>query len=91
MMCSILHVLSYLNISTSSKTSIIFLTLLMRSQKSSVIEQFDQIHMAGKKAQLESDTEGCLLPRPVLITPPASCQVLLFDYEMLMVRPLIRS
>ena len=69
MMSSILHVLSYLNISTSSKASIIFLTLPMRSQKPSGIEQF--AHMAGKKAQLESDTEGCPLPRPVLITPPA--------------------
>ena len=71
MMSSILHVLSYLNISTSSKASIIFLTLPMRSQKPSGIEQFAQTHMAGKKAQLESDTEGCPFPRPVLITPPA--------------------
>lgn len=90
LMCSVLHVLSYLNISTSSKTSIIFLTLLMRNQKPRGIEQFAQIHMADKKAKLELDTEGCLLPRPVLLTSPASCQVLLFDYKMLMVRPLIR-
>lgn len=91
MMCSILHVLSYLNISTSNKTSIIFLTLLTRSQKPREIEQFAQIHMAGKKAKLELETEGYLLPRPVLVTTPASCQVLLFDHKMLMVRPLIRS
>lgn len=61
----------------------------MRNEKPKGIEQFAQIHTAGKKAQ--NQTRKDVFFQGLYSTPPASCQVLLFDYEMLMVRPLIRS
>lgn len=81
MMCSILHVLSRLNVSTANETSITFLILLMRNYRPRKVEQFVHIHVyvPGKETRLKFETKVYLLLRPVFLTTPPSCQVLSFD------------